>query len=168
MKVRDTVPETLKMKRNPFFLRELFFIIFLIVILSSCQKEQIAKDLSPEEVALLVIEYTLTLNQTGLEELLCNKCSVQPFNEIAYEKGRFANALEKNNVNFYDRNAHDFSDIKCNISSRDDTDINLICKGKTVLFRRDRSVEQVSYIVRKETLHLEGDRLTICPPVCIQ
>lgn len=151
-----------------FFLRELFIVLFLVVNLSSCQREEDVRGMSTEDVALLVIKYTLTLNQTGAEGLLCHKCAVQPFKGLSYEKRLFTDALEKNNVAFDDRNAHDFSDIKCAVSSREGDDIYLICKGKYILFRRDRSVEEATIMDRKVMLHLEGDRLTICPPVCSQ
>lgn len=149
-----------------FFLRELFFVLFLVAILSSCQKEEVVRCMSPEDVALLVIEYTLTLNQAGAEGLLCHKCAVQPFKGISYEKRLLTDALEKYNVAFDDRNAHDFSDIKCTVSSREGDDIYLTCKGKYILLRRNRTVHEATLIDRNVTLHLEDDRLTICPPVC--
>jgi hypothetical protein len=157
-----------KMKRNPFILRELFFIIFMIVVLSSCQKEEITKDLSPEEVARLVIKYRRSFNEKGLKKLLCKNCSTQPYNRVHIRKREFAYALEKQNVDLYDPNSQDFRDIKCLVLSRNEVAVNLKCEGKIVLYARDRSIVQVTYVNREVTLYFEGDRLTICPPVCLQ
>ena len=108
------------------------------------------------------------MNEKGLKSLLCEKCSLQPYNRIHITKRDFAYAYEKDNVDFYDPNAHDFSHIKCNILNQDESEINLICKGIIVLYKRDGSIQHTRRINNKQTLYPEGNRLTHCPPVCSQ
>ena len=144
----------------------ILFVLFSIVTLPSCQDKEMTKNLSPEDVALLIIEYTLTLNQSGFEELLCADCSVNPYKNISNERRMIAEEFAKNNVDIADRNAHDLRDIKCSIVSRDEASIHLECRGKYILLKKDRSFSDASFIDREIILKIEGNRLTDCPPVC--
>lgn len=147
-------------------LKIILFVLFSLVTLPSCQDKEMTKNLSPEDVALLIIEYTLTLNQSGFEELLCADCSINPYRNISNERRMIAEAFEKNDVDITDRNAHNLRDIKCSIVSRDEGSIHLKCRGKYILLKKYRSFFDASFIDREIILKIEGNRLTDCPPVC--
>lgn len=148
--------------------KRLLFVVFLTVLLPSCQGEETTENLPPEEVALQYVKYTYSMNRKGLERLLCKNCDTQPYNRTNIMKRDLAYEYEADNVDFYDPEAYDFNDMKCAISSQNKSVVNLICKGRVVLFRKDRSEKQTWDSDRKVTLYHESGRLTICPPVCNQ
>lgn len=159
MKNKEQIKEALHIK-------SFLFVFLTVVSLSSCQEDSFRENLSAEEVARLVIEYKQTMNEKGLNGLLCKKCSVQPYKRVHLRKSEFARAYEKENIDFYDPNSHDFSEINCGKISQDGAEINLECKGRIIIYKRNRSVASMRYIDRKLVLYIEDNRLTICPPIC--
>ena len=80
----------------------------------------------------------------------------------------FSYGYEKDNVDIYDPKAYDFNNVKCAISSQDESVVNLICKGSVFLFSKNQTLKKTWNWDRKITLYHEGNRLTICPAVCDQ
>jgi hypothetical protein len=142
------------------------FGIIIVAVVSSCQKIESTKIITSHEIAKLYIKYSYSLNESGMKSILCKKCSSAPYDRLHETKAEFAYAYMKKDVNFYDPDAHDFSDVDCIRLHWSDTYVELQCKGKIVLYKKDRTVHHIRNINQKVTLYLENNRFTHCPPVC--
>lgn len=121
---------------------------------------------SPEEFALLLTKYEFTLDQEGLKKLLCHNCSVDPYKGISTYHRLLAERYRKNDVEFDDDKAHDFSGIKCKVVSKAKSTIELICNGHYQIKNKQGKLTNDSLIAKKITLVSDDNGLSYCPPVC--
>lgn len=157
----------------PFFFFLPLCFLFLGCIESSEKKD--AENIKtenisePDEFAKLILVNGLMMNHLFLENHLCDDCEdKQMFKYSKMLKAKFINSYKKDGVDFDDLKAHDFSEIKCDVSSKVKNKYIFSCKGKWIVLDKKGKIFESTFIDDRIGILVVDGILKFCPRSCSQ
>lgn len=122
--------------------------------------------LDPVEFIYSALLKQYSLDEDGLNSLLCNACENDPYHSVSQTLDFVESKYQQFKVDVDSPTAHDFTDVDCRISKEHEIIIVMQCSGDYQLRNVDGSVVSQNYINHEFWVIEERNKLKLCPRSC--
>lgn len=154
-------------------LRALFFlaipVVCLVLLWPKDENDIVTENLLDHvEFIYLALLKQYSLDEDGLNSLLCNACQNDPYHSVSQMRDFVESKYQKFKVDIDSPTAHDFTDVECRISEEHEIIIVMQCSGDYRLRNVDGTVVSQNYINNEFWVIEERNKLKLCPRSCFK